>query len=724
MKIRKLKLKNVLTYDDLELEFTNINFIMGVNNSGKTNLLRALDLLIRFINPDDHIYSDDEIFKDITRFHDLTNEMSIIATFELNDSEMNIIKDILIILGGSGREDVPHDKKEIFRTSWGRAINKVFTKIFNNSTLEITLKYNGSTDSYPETIYKIGKIQLDRFGNTVVEPIIKKDSNLTITNLFLNRKDNPKDLNEKDVEKRICKALLSGDSISLSKDFHRLFDEDKPKLQRLFNEIINNSDIVFRKGTLNLKYFIELIVANKFHISSHSIGYDEFDWGISKLAKIFHKASCHEDLSVRKQFKDVQKEIKNKTLFELEPILKPMKKNKEVYNKNNEVPELIEEIVKVPKLKVISTIKSDFQTDLSYMGAGMIEIIRSLVGMMSGYKIFCLDEPAQNLHPNWQRLILTSILKHCRNDIQVILITHSPYMLPDFYEIGLSKNSKINLYYFHLNENKMTTQIQMLDFDFDPKLRKHIKTINSRKKLFFTNTPIIVEGPQDEIIFSKIVENTGLQDEMYSRNTDFINCIGSSTIFVYLIFIKWKIPVKLIIDYDLLSNFLKIGDYKIEKDSNVLILPSTIEGLIILGNFLFHLKSMLEKNKIKYVPSDIIYKFDKCDKKDLLKLEKLFKNYLTNKSLETLKKLIKVLVKNSIDISDNNLKKYVAKLNEPARISNKKLNYFLNTNQILFNSDLKIFELLGSKMDFSREIIEHEVFFQDIPKEIINYLKS
>ena len=45
MKISRIQISNILTFseeDPLDITLTDLNYIVGPNNSGKTNLLRAL----------------------------------------------------------------------------------------------------------------------------------------------------------------------------------------------------------------------------------------------------------------------------------------------------------------------------------------------------------------------------------------------------------------------------------------------------------------------------------------------------------------------------------------------------------------------------------------------------------------------------------------------------------------------------------------------------------
>ena len=72
-------------------------------------------------------------------------------------------------------------------------------------------------------------------------------------------------------------------------------------------------------------------------------------------------------------------------------------------------------------------------------GAGVWEALvlaEAIVG--TDDKVLILDEPALNLHPGWQRLVLDT-LKRRSDEQQVLLITHSPYLVPLSAPVDLSR---------------------------------------------------------------------------------------------------------------------------------------------------------------------------------------------------------------------------------------------------------------------------------------------
>ena len=88
MKLRYLKIENFKSAGNIELFFKDLQSIVGANNSGKSNILKALDLLI---NPSVRLI-EEETFWDL----DIENEIRIEAIFRnLDENEMDELKPYL-----------------------------------------------------------------------------------------------------------------------------------------------------------------------------------------------------------------------------------------------------------------------------------------------------------------------------------------------------------------------------------------------------------------------------------------------------------------------------------------------------------------------------------------------------------------------------------------------------------------------------------------------------
>lgn len=75
MAIRRIHIENYRSIEDLELEFSSVNALVGANNSGKSNILRALNLVLGETWPSKP-FSDKDFFQ-----HDLTRTIHIQVFF-------------------------------------------------------------------------------------------------------------------------------------------------------------------------------------------------------------------------------------------------------------------------------------------------------------------------------------------------------------------------------------------------------------------------------------------------------------------------------------------------------------------------------------------------------------------------------------------------------------------------------------------------------------------
>lgn len=90
MKLRRLKIRNFKSAKSLDINIQNLHAIVGANNSGKSTILKAIDLLI---NPSTRKIDEDSFWN-----KNLENEIRIEAIFnELEDSRIDRVETLLEI---------------------------------------------------------------------------------------------------------------------------------------------------------------------------------------------------------------------------------------------------------------------------------------------------------------------------------------------------------------------------------------------------------------------------------------------------------------------------------------------------------------------------------------------------------------------------------------------------------------------------------------------------
>ncbi len=167
---------------------------------------------------------------------------------------------------------------------------------------------------------------------------------------------------------------------------------------------------------------------------------------------------------------------------------------------------------------------------LEFAPAGAIEILSIFASIaVSSGKILLLDEPAQNLHPPLQRK-LYKYLKDFIEDYktQVIMITHSPYMIDplEIKNVGIVRE-----------DDKQISKITHLNEDFYKKTVE--KWFVKQSKLLaslFADIVILTEGDGEEIAlevwFENIEKNEKLtpekKDKIGGKEVQILNVFGQN----------------------------------------------------------------------------------------------------------------------------------------------------------------------------------------------------
>lgn len=75
--IKKLIIKNYKSIEDLEVDLTTLNAVIGPNSSGKTNILKALDLVVGDTYPSIRSFSESDFY-----LHDTSRTIHIEVRFQ------------------------------------------------------------------------------------------------------------------------------------------------------------------------------------------------------------------------------------------------------------------------------------------------------------------------------------------------------------------------------------------------------------------------------------------------------------------------------------------------------------------------------------------------------------------------------------------------------------------------------------------------------------------
>lgn len=90
---------------------------------------------------------------------------------------------------------------------------------------------------------------------------------------------------------------------------------------------------------------------------------------------------------------------------------------------------------------------------------GLLQILQKN-NWLHPYNLIIIDEPENHLHPEWQLKYAEMIIELIKNDISVVLSTHSPYMLQALRHFGKNEKSKIKFYLSEMSNDNDFAEIK------------------------------------------------------------------------------------------------------------------------------------------------------------------------------------------------------------------------------------------------------------------------
>ena len=175
---------------------------------------------------------------------------------------------------------------------------------------------------------------------------------------------------------------------------------------------------------------------------------------------------------------------------------------------------------------------------LENSASGFFEILYMLNELQSDNKnIIILDEPALHLHPIKQKHFWQNLVG--KTDNQVIIITHSPYL--------------VNLFLFQGDNKLINVQMKNGKSEIYPSKSEgspiRLRDYNFRPEIFFSKCNILVEGPGDEAAIAAISDSLDHLFEKYS--IQLINVGGKDVLESYVPLLnEYDIPHVALADYD------------------------------------------------------------------------------------------------------------------------------------------------------------------------------
>ncbi len=426
LNLKKIQIKNYRSFVDEEILFDNITAIVGPNEGGKTNILKAISHLDQ-----ENSFQHDDLRKGSKDYPD--GKIEIQYEIILNDK---IIPELL--------SEVPNLNNKTFiitkkgKTSEDASYEYKLLDLQNIDKIILIKKVGNFKKSFD-------KAELRAFDKALQNKWLIKSPTLNLTKTPFPQLRKKKDISVLDNNKSLNKFLSE-----------KIFEELQSNIKIYFWEY--NKD-AFLKNIVSINELITtpgkfIAVKNIFKIA----GWNTSPSGLRK------KLVDLDASDVAVLLKNVENEI-NKL------ISKTWRQHKEL---NISIQHRKEDLL--IHLQEINTLtKPELRSDGLKWFLSFLINFRARSETMSDY-IILIDEPALHLHPRGQKDVLSEIKGLARNN-QVIYTTHQTFMIdknhPD--RIRILKRQSIKSdgqdYYF---ASKVTNKINTKDITTDPLLRESL----------------------------------------------------------------------------------------------------------------------------------------------------------------------------------------------------------------------------------------------------------
>jgi energy-coupling factor transporter ATP-binding protein EcfA2 len=554
MKLRYFRARNVLSFGDeeVELEFSPFSIIAGPNDSGKTNLFRALSLIEQAFD-----YGKPPI-EEILFQGDNDKALHLEVGVELDDTELELLT-TLIICSEMARVQAPEDITAGIKENkhWKSILLNYGNLILSKSLkcLSFIISKDESRLSEPKMVVQLsdetGRIYIHR--DSCLSETSQETGGFQRVSLarqimedFTSRFGNPSEIDVDSLIQDIKK--LSEESPMLIPLFKGKLDGSPPKRVEFrggdFSNYLNSlgadpiltklSQLCERRG-IDLERLYVWRVLEQFYKTSFvrlqelrffpsnlayaDAGQDSKSVTIlgSDLAKKLFLLMSSGTRKNREKYNRIKKEFEKLTGAEFDIAVrgKEIEVSEEKlgvivssqylgYGGSGFTPLGVQRETEKKKVNetFIHIIKGNYPVPIDQAASGLYEILFLLTAVIGeSERTLLLDEPELHLHPTMQKRILNLLSEFGTKDRnQIVLITHSPYLVSaegkksTWRFTASPKGTKVH------NIGKALSELQRQEKGkFDLKL-----STPDVRSILFSRGVILVEGLSDKITVEQI----------------------------------------------------------------------------------------------------------------------------------------------------------------------------------------------------------------------------
>ncbi|MGV8945510.1 MAG: AAA family ATPase [Lutibacter sp.] len=533
MKIKKIEIHNYKTINRISVDFfKDITLLVGKNNIGKSNVLKAVEIFFKWIEKRDLLENLDS--KD---FRKNSTQIVLSATFDEVDKLVSNLKKYLIEESSKSR---PNQETIKYYEMLFRSFQLIENK-FHEFCLKLTIPRSFDNSPSLEIVKSTSKSQIKKF-------------NEIITKRYYAEKHFPDVLKEKQQLSKKDWFDYKWLKIEIKSDGQK-FVSYKDKEVNIKDDKVND----ISDGAID-KLILEYIKSTQkfFYVPAYRGGKSERDEAINKLFDIII-----EDLVIPKKGK-------SKDYDTITDAIWGKGKNSNIYNLQSVIGARLKALTDDLKDDAISSIKEiEFQpftndevrrrilkimlgnssiflndgvkTSFESKGTGiqssfMITLMKALSKIEFEKNIniiLVIEEPEAFAHPQLIREIIDKISQEFSKDLfQFIVSTHSPVI------VNFVNSNRVQR--LHLNSAKNETlnitnknNLELCEEDWN--LINRIGDVNL-SEIVFSDLVIFVEGEGDKIVFEKLLKI--VMPDFYSK-ISIISISGNNQLFKLLKLLKY-----------------------------------------------------------------------------------------------------------------------------------------------------------------------------------------
>lgn len=433
MLIKKFMVKNLYNHISLKFSFNEkINFLIGVNGSGKTSILRLIQGLL---TPSFSILNDVIFNELILEIQDIKNELIISAIKDNETLKIKIkgIKEYLSLplpLKDEDIEEFDIRKNQVFARIID--INAPFYLGLNRSPIKVKrriLPRQRSNIERERYVYK----RSDRFLEQKILFSGYEDIEFMAYKFYLRLVSKQEALINQ-LQGELLLASFHYYDIDIHEVYPKIDLSEYADINKLENrkkpimEIIEALDFEVKDLIPLIDSFFKKM--NKLTIGIKEAGKNKKEFNKEQVELIINSNQIRRIEKLLSLISDYNEKIKK--------IFEPIKNYENAINSFFSETDKYINITSKGELRVSVKGINDVFIPLNRLSSGERQILIMLSYLafneeIEGESVFIIDEPELSLHLSWQELFVKSIIK-VNPELQLILATHSPTIISEFAE--------------------------------------------------------------------------------------------------------------------------------------------------------------------------------------------------------------------------------------------------------------------------------------------------